>query len=118
VDGANLSKTKETSISRIAGEDEVNCFFDAESVIHRKFVPERQKVNTEFYVVVLDRLMKRFRRVRKAKFQSSERSFFTLTLHLRTLQILQNFLSNRKAALLHHPPYSPGLAPADYFLFP
>jgi len=29
-------------------------FFDAEGVIHREFVPERQKVNAELYVGVLD----------------------------------------------------------------
>jgi len=47
-------------------------FFDAEGVIHREFVPEGQKVNAEFYVGVLDPLLKRIRRVRTTKFQSSE----------------------------------------------
>ena len=32
--------------------------------------------------------------------------------------IVKKFLANRKVAVLHHPPYSPDLAPADYFLFP
>jgi len=58
--GAKLSKTKETAISEIASEDDVNCFFfDTEGVIHREFVPEGQKVNSEFYVGVLDQLLKR-----------------------------------------------------------
>ena len=56
---AQLSKTKESAISKIAIEDDVNCFFDAEGVIHREFVPEGQKVNSEFYVGVLNRLLKR-----------------------------------------------------------
>jgi len=47
-------------------------FFDAEGAIHREFVPEEEKVNAEFHVGVLDRLLKRIRRVRTAKFQSSE----------------------------------------------
>jgi len=55
------SKTKETAISKIASEDDVNCFSDAEGVIHRDFVSEGQKVNAEFYVGVLDRLQKRIR---------------------------------------------------------
>jgi len=47
--GAKLSKTKETAISKIASEDDVDCvFFNAEGAIHREFVPEGQKVNTEF----------------------------------------------------------------------
>ena len=31
---------------------------------------------------------------------------------------VKKFLANRKVAVLHHPPYSPDLAPADCFLFP
>ena len=32
--------------------------------------------------------------------------------------IVKKFLENRNVAVLHHPPDSPDLAPADYFLFP
>ena len=35
------------------------AFFDTEGVIHGEFVPEGQRVNAEFYVGVLDRLLKR-----------------------------------------------------------
>jgi len=48
-------------ISKIANEDNVNCFSDAKGVIHQEFVPEGQKVNAEFYTGVLDWLLKRFR---------------------------------------------------------
>jgi len=59
VGGAKVSKTKETVILKIVSEDNANCFFDAEGVIHQEFVPEGQKVNAEFYVGVLDWLLKR-----------------------------------------------------------
>jgi len=32
--------------------------------------------------------------------------------------IVKQFLAQRKVTVLDHPPYSPDLAPADYFLFP
>jgi len=32
--------------------------------------------------------------------------------------IVKQFLAQRKLTVLDHPPYSPDLAPADYFLFP
>ena len=32
--------------------------------------------------------------------------------------IIKQFLAQRKVTVLDHPPYSPDLAPADYFLFP
>ena len=119
VGGAKLSKTKETTISKVASEDDVNCFFfDAEGVIRREFVSEGQKVNAEFYVGVLDRLLKRIRRVRTAKLQSNEWFLLHDNTPSHNAAIVKKFLPNRNVAVLHHPPYSPDLAPANYFLFP
>src|SRR5215469_7340867 len=120
VGGAKLSKTKETAISKIASEDDVKwfLFFDAEGVICREFVPEGQKVNAEFYVGVLDRLLKRIRPVRTAKFQSSEWFLLHDNAPSNNAAIVKKFLANRNVAVLHHPPHSPDLVPADYFLFP
>jgi len=104
VGGAKLSKTKETAISKIASEDDDNCFFDAEGVIHREFVVEGQKVNAEFYVGVLDRLLKRIRRIRTAKFQSSEWFLHCDNAPSHNAAIVNKFLANRKVAVHHHPP--------------
>ena len=35
-----------------------------------------------------------------------------------TAKVVQEFLAKKRIKLLSHPPYSPDLAPADYFLFP
>ena len=67
---------------------------------------------------VLDRLLKRIRRVRTVKFQSSEWFLFHDNAPSHNAAIVKKFLANRKVAVLHHPPYSPDLAPANYFLFP
>jgi len=93
-------------------------FSDAKGVIHREFVPQGQKVNAEFYVGVLDRLLKRIRQVRTAKFQSSEWFLLHDNAPSHNAAIVKKFLANRNVAVLHHPPYSPDLAPIDYFLFP
>ena len=34
------------------------------------------------------------------------------------LHTVRQFLAQKMAAVLDHPPYSPDLAPADFFLFP
>ena len=94
------------------------AFFDAEGVIHREFVPAGQRVNAEFYVGVLDWLLKRIRRVRTAKFQSSEWFLLHDNAPSHNAAVVKRFLANRNVAVLHHPPYSPDLASADYFLFP
>ena len=35
-----------------------------------------------------------------------------------TAKVVQEFLAKKGIKLLSHPPYSPDLAPADFFLFP
>ena len=79
-------------------------FFDGEGVIHWEFVPEGQKVNAEFYVGVLDQLLKRIRRVRTAKFQSIE-WFLHDNTPSQNAAIVKKFLANRNVAVLEHPPY-------------
>ena len=41
-----------------------------------------------------------------------------LTTEQHHAAIVKKFLANRNVVVLHHPPYSPDLAPADYFLLP
>ena len=90
-------------------------FFDAEVLIHWEFVPEG---HAELYVGVLDWLLKRIRRVRTAKYQSNKWYLLHDNAPSHNAAIVKKFLANRKVAAHHHPPYSPDLAPADYFLFP
>jgi hypothetical protein len=54
--GAKISKSKKLRFQKLRVK--MIFFFDAD-VIHLEFVPEAQKVNAEFYVGVLDRLLKR-----------------------------------------------------------
>jgi len=116
--GQNSPKPKKLRFQKSRVKMMLIAFFDAEGVIHREFVPEGQRVNAEFYVGVLDRLLKRIRRVRTAKFQSSEWFLLHDNAPSHNAAIVKKFLANRNVAVLHHPPYSPDLAPADYFLFP
>ena len=88
-------------------------FCDAEGVIHREFVREGQKVNAEFYVGVLDRLLKRIQRVRTAKFQSSEWFLLHDNAPFLNVAIVKTFVANRNVAVLHNSTYSPDLTTAD-----
>ena len=66
---------------------------------------------------VLDRLLKKIRRVKTAKFQSNDWFLLHDNAPSHNGAIVKKFLANRNVAVLHHPPYSPDLAPADHFLF-
>jgi len=110
--GQNSPKPKKLRFQKSRVKKMLIVFFDAEGAIHREFVPEGQKVNTELYVGVLDPLLKRIRRVMMAKFQSSEWFLLHNNAPSHNAAIVQKFLANRIIAVLHHPPYSPDLAPA------
>jgi len=52
-----------------------------------------------------------------AKFQSSEWFLLHDNAPSHNAAMVKKFLANRNVAVLHHPPYSSDLAPADYFRF-
>jgi len=91
-------------------------FFDWQGVIHKEFVPEGETINAVYYKGVMERFLNRIRCVRMCE------SGDWILLHNNTpphnATIVKQFLAQRKVTVLDHPPYSPDLAPADYFLFP
>jgi hypothetical protein len=93
-------------------------FFDAQGVIHREFVPEGQTVNGHFYLGVIERLLKRIRHVRPEFHNSKEWFFLHDSVPADTTGVVAHFLARKQVTVLHHPFYSPYLAPVDLFLFP
>ena len=90
-------------------------FFDSRGIVLKEFVPPGQTVNQAFYKDILERLRKRS--------SESERTlqttgcYTTTTRHL-TLRLKFGNLFRKKIPVIAHPPYSPDLAPCDFYLFP
>ena len=93
------------------------CFFDQEGIVHQEFVPPGMTVNANFCCDVLRRLCENVHRKRPQKWQNQN-----LTIHHdnalahRSFKVSQ-FLAKNNMTALPHPPYSPDLAPCDFFLF-
>ena len=94
------------------------CFFDQEGIVHQEFVPPGMTVNADFYCDVLRRLRENVRRMRPQKWQNQNLiiNHDNATTH-RSFKVSQ-FLSKNNMTVIPHPPYSPDLAPCDFFLFP
>jgi hypothetical protein len=93
-------------------------FFSTFKAQCTKFVPEGKPVNAELYKGVMDRPLKRIKRVRPAAFCSWD----FLSLHdnapaHKAASVLPIF-DPENVTTLYHPPYFPDLSPPDYFLFP
>ena len=93
-------------------------FFDWQGVIHKEFVPEGENINAVYYKGIMERLLNRIRRVRPGMCESGEWFLLHDNVPSHNATIVKQFLVQRKVTVFDHPPYSPDLAHADYFLFP
>ena len=94
------------------------CFFDQEGIVHRKFVPPGIMVNAEFYCDVLRRLRENVRHKRPQKWQNQ-----SLIIHHDNVLAHRSFkvsqcLAKNNMTVIPHPPYTPDLAPCDFFYSP
>jgi histone-lysine N-methyltransferase SETMAR len=93
-------------------------FFDEQVVIHKECVSKGQRVNSAFYVEFIGGLSKGISRVRP-QFRT-EGSWFSLHENApsHSALVVKLFLADHGVVEIIHPPYSPDLASAYFFLFP
>jgi [histone H3]-lysine36 N-dimethyltransferase SETMAR len=90
-------------------------FFDCRGVVYQHAVPPQTSINAEYYVQVLKKLKKHVQ-------QKRPEIGATWVLHHdnarpHTGHVTTSFLQNQNIQLLAQPPYSPDLAPCDFWLF-
>ena len=90
-------------------------FFDKRGILLNTAIPPGQRVNGEYYKdVLVRRLRPSFVRNRK----NQRIVFHHDNAPAHRCQIVQDYLNRQEWDILPHPPYSPDLAPCDFFLFP
>jgi transposase len=90
----------------------LTSFFYTNVIVHSEFVPNSPTVNLAFYLKVLKRLRDSVRRKRPELWQSG------LCAPAHKALSVKQFLTKNGMTQFIHPPYSPDLAPCDFFLFP
>jgi len=93
-------------------------FFISEGTVHHHYTPGGQTINKEFCMEVLRRLRELDRRKRPEKWRDGEWILNHDNAPSHTSHPVQLFLAKHGTAQLQQPPYSPDLAPCDFFLFP
>jgi hypothetical protein len=85
-------------------------FFDIKWIVHKEFILVDQIVNSDYYCDILWQLHKNVRRLHLELRQEKKWHRNNATSH--TLPFLPgNFFTKNSMTVIHHPPYSPGLAP-------
>ena len=93
-------------------------FFDIQGIIHFEFLPQGQTVNQTVYEEILWRLVRSVRDKRRNLWEANTWALHHNNAPAHTALSICQFLAERNIATLEHPPYSPDLAPCDFFLFP
>lgn len=93
-------------------------FFDIKGVIHIEWVPEGTTVNQYYYIQVLITLRERVRKKRPEMWSENSWILHQGNAPSHNALSVKQFLAKNSITLMEHPPYSPDLAPCDFFLFP
>ena len=89
----------------------------SERIVRAKFVPRNTMVNSEYNKDLLERLRNDVRRKWPEKLANGF-IFHHDNAPCHTSLLVRKFLSNKNIMVYPHPPYSPNLAPCDFWLFP
>ena len=118
VDEQNIPQTQKSSPSSIQNQGAAHSFFYASGVVHHEYLPEGSTMNQTYYNEVLKRLRDAIRRKRPELRRSGDRFFHHDNAPAHSALRTREFLAKHSITVLPHPPYSPDLAPCDFFLFP
>jgi len=93
-------------------------FFNIRGAVHHEYVLAGQTVNAIFSVEVLKRLRERVQRARPKLWAENAWIVHQDNAPSQTTLVTREFLAKNKITTMGHPPYSPNLAPCDFYLFP
>ncbi len=92
-------------------------FFDQRGPILSEFKEQNDTVTSKTYIEVMQTLCERLRRKRPDLWRDQSFIIHHDNASPHTATPTADFLASHNTKLLPHPPYSPDLVPADYFLF-
>ena len=84
--------------------------------MHQKFLPQGRTVNKEYFLKVMRRFREAIRKKRSELWKNNSWLLHHDNAHSSLL--VRNFLAKINTVIMPQPPYSPDLAPCDFFLFP
>lgn len=114
----NEPRVKKAKMSKSKIKSLLIVFFDRRGIVHKEFVPEGRTVNGAFYLEVLKRLQARVRRVRPELHRSKSWILHHDDAPAHSCILVRDWIAKNGIITIEHPPYSPDLAPCDFFLFP
>lgn len=95
----------------------LTVFFDYRGVVHYEFLPPGQTVNKEYYLSVMRSLRNSIRQKRPDLWRDNSWFLHHDNAPSHTALVLREFFAKNSTHIVPQPPYSPDLAPCDFWLF-
>ncbi|GFV24023.1 mariner Mos1 transposase [Trichonephila clavipes] len=111
-------RAKKARMSKSKFKAMMVVFFDIHGIVYLHWVPEGQTINQHYYLEVLGNLRERIRKKRPEMWKEKSWIFHQDNALAHSALSVKRFLTKHRIPVLEHSPYSPDLAPCDFYLFP
>lgn len=111
------SRAKRPKTQKSAGKVLASIFWDAHGIIFIDYLEKGRTINSDYYIELLDRLDAEIKRKRPHMAKKKKLFHQDNAPSHKSIKTMAK-LNDLGYELLPHPPYSPDLAPSDYYLFP
>ena len=109
-------RTKKFKVSRTTKKVMATVFWDTDGVIHIDYLPRGTTMNGQYYADLLVRLRESIKEKRRGKIRRGV-LLQQDNAPVHSSKVAMQSVRDCGFELLPHPPYSPDLAPSDFFLF-
>jgi histone-lysine N-methyltransferase SETMAR len=96
----------------------LTVFSDYRGILHHIYAPEGQPINKEYYLEFIRHLCDAVRRKRLDLWASHNWQLHHDNAPAHSSHLIQSFLAKHGIPVVCHAPYSPDMAPCDFWLFP
>jgi transposase len=96
----------------------LTVFFDYRGIVHHSYAPEGQTINKEYYLEVICHLCDAVQRKRPHLWASRNWQLRHDIALAHSSHLIQSFLAKHGIPVVRQAPYSPDMAPCDFWLFP
>lgn len=96
----------------------LTLFFDSTGVIHQEFVKQGTTINTDLWIPILRKFRESMRKKRPVLWRDQNWILLMDNAPAHCSNMAADYYHTVNMDLLSHPPYSPDLAPCDFWIFP
>ena len=111
-----VTKTQKGEGVQLQNQGDADRFFDVHGIAHAEFLPQGQTIHQHVYKNILQHLMRSVREKRRELWETRSWLLHHDKAPAHIALGIQESLAKNNIAVLEQPPYSPDLAPCDFFV--